>query len=451
MKRFSSRDTLLMLAPVGVLCAFAWLLRARKPADITPRGPFQPFVRRVQALPALPVEVFDGYDTRVIVEFDARGRLPTWWDKGFGGYSLRDGGQLVRVKGNTTASLKRGGYLSAPHLDSQSKRWISVYNLKLRDIAPRQGQIRLHDTVEFLDNRDKKLANLWLDTPIRANGVTTKIPLVSHVEGVRVESFSIDATPPIESHDGITRWRVKWHLLKNIPRAGAENNHEGINMRVAIVNQKGEQVGSDYSTGYSSRDDEQLQYKPDPDPRVNVVNQDYLLDTGVISTTAKEPLWLKGDIRTGDKWPMAIKIPLRDATGKMLFSPRTSTIPFHVVSVVKLAPSPEDVTDYGADCVVSVVLKAWNAAADVAKWKWGADYSQHLRSASGKSFWELPSKSGKQPIGLAYGWDGDKSRIELRYLLTLKSIPTTAGKLVFHADIAANKSRRVPVEVTVRP
>ncbi len=451
MKRFSLRDTLLMLAPVAVLGIFGWLLSARKPAVIRPLGPFQPFIQRVQVLPSRPVDVFDGYDTRVIVEFGARGRLPSWWSSGGNSYSSGDGGQLVHVKGAFTASLGRRGYFDSPHRDFKSKNWVSTYYLKLRNISPRSGQIRLRDTLKFTDRTNKVLTQLWLDAPVRADGVAAKFPAVSHDACVKIEKFSIDSTPPIESHDGVERWRVKWTVLENIPRAGAENNSLGVNMNVDIVNGQRVQVGSEGRSEFSSQDSGEIGFTPNNEPRRNYITEDYSLGLGVTAAKPKEPLWLQGSIRFGDKWPLAVKIPLRDGAGKMLFTPRTATVPFRVVSVAKVVPTPDEVKNSGADAIVSVLLQAWNASADVSKWQWETNYSQHVQSSQVGEFWEFPFTSGKAVMGLTSIWRSDNSCIELRYPMVLKSIPASAGKLAFHADVAAGGSRRVPVEVTLRP
>lgn len=149
-----------MLAPVAVLGAFGYLLAARKPAVIVPTGPFQPFIRRVQVLPARPIDVFEGYDTRVVVELDARGQLPAWWTKGANSYHSGNSGQLVSVKGGKTASLKTTGHYNSPHVDSSLKGWVTTYNLKLREVAPQSGQIRLRDTVKFTDDNDRTVRSL---------------------------------------------------------------------------------------------------------------------------------------------------------------------------------------------------------------------------------------------------------------------------------------------------
>lgn len=447
-----------MLAPVVALVGFGWLLRARPPGKITFSGPFQPFIKRVQVLPARPIDVFDGFDTRVLVELDARGRLPAWWSKGFSSYYSTYGGQVARVKNGQLKSLGRGGTFDSPHLDFKSKKWVSEYRLNLRAIKPEAGQIRLRDTIKIQDSSQKPHATLWLDVPLRAPGIATKMPQISRVPAVKLESFVLDATPPIQSHDGQTRWRAKWKLLQNIPLAQAKTHPLSVNINVYIVNSRGERMGS---VGTQSEGSTDLYSYPggtsgaESDSRRHFIVGDYALDwpsvPGATKIPPREPLWLQGSIKSGDGWPLAVKIPIRDATGKNLFSPRNSPAPFRVLSVAQATPASDEKKDYGADSIVSVRVQSLKPMVDVSKWKWEADYSQHLRAANGQTLWELPFKGGKSPIGASYSWGGDLTQMEIRYFLVLGSVPASAGKVVFEAQIAADGSARVPVKIVVRP
>ncbi|RYX82339.1 hypothetical protein EON83_19780 [bacterium] len=453
MKRAPSREILLMTAPVVLLGAFGWLMANHKGALITNTGPFQPFVKSVQVMPARPVDVFDGYDTRVVVEFGARGRLPTWWEKGFNSLYTQNTGKLVSIQKNATVPFKTRAEGDSPYLDPKTGKWISVYNLKLREVSDSSGQIRLRDTLKFGTNSTAPLAKVWLDTPIRAKGVTTGLPKVSHVEAVTIESFSMDTAPRVDSQDGVARWRVKWTASRTVSPAKAKADFNGIDARINIVNAKGEVVSTQGNSSYSGADINtlSLQYKPNSDSRRAFIYQDFALDPYNTTLKPTDPLWLEGNFRSGDGWPKVVKIPFRDARGRVLIPPRTPTVPFRVLSVRKVAPNAEEVTERGADCVVEVWLKAWNPKADVNKWLWELSESSRVDSANGGTTWEFPYKPCADKIGLTYDWREDKSLFGLRYPLILKSIPANHGRLVFRTDLAANRSRRIPVEMVVRP
>lgn len=456
MKRFP-REVLLMLAPVALLGGLGWMLRDRKPAVLTfnKPGPFAPFIKRVQILPARPIDVFDGYDTRVLVELDAHGAKPAWWNKGFGGYESGNAGQVVLGKNGQLKSLARQPYRQTPHLDNETKTWKAQYLLKLADIAPRAGQIRLRDSIKFINistSSSKMMAALWLDAPIRAFGTASRTPLVSHQPKLSIEKFWLDEAPPVDSHGATGRWRTHWTLRKNISLAGEKNDYSGVELRLHLVNKKGQKVGDMNGSSSSGPYDAEnpLVLPTTPDPRRDFQTQDFALDKQA-HVSRREPLWLQGEARWGDAWPLVIKIPIRDGAGQMLFAPRNATVPFRVVSVARVAPSSDEKSDVGADSMVSVVLQGVQPATDLSKWRWEAVYSQHLRDARGKLLWELSFKRGKSSISPSYTWGTNTNRIEIRYPLVLGSIPASRGKLVFEAQIAANRSVRVPVQVVVRP
>jgi hypothetical protein len=457
--KLSGREAGALLAPVALLAGLGWLLRDRKPAVVTFQkpGPFVAFIKRVQILPARPVDVFDGYDTRVLVEFGAKGQKPAWWIKGFGGYSSRNAGQLVRVKNGELRSLGRQPYRDTPHLDSQTQTWKAQYLLKLADIAPRVGQIRLRDKMEFrgLTTGSSLMKTIWLDAPVRAANTRTPIPRVSHAPGLILKGFSFEsaASPRAQGQSGgggwKGGWRARWVFHKNGTPAEIAKSTSGLSFRVNIVNAHSETLAASRSSqflGEGNSEEGRASSKPlKPDPHREIIIDNY----GPTAPPAPhEPLWLRGQVRCNDAWPLIIKIPIRDATGKMLFTPRNTPAPFRVLSVSLVAPSVHEKNDLGADSTVSVKVQAVPPAADPAKWKWEADFSQHLRDAQGKLLWKMPFKNGQSSISPSYIWNANQA--EVRYPLVLNLVPASAGKLVFEAQIAVNGSRRVPVKVVVR-
>ena len=445
---------MLMILPVVFLAGVGFLMRGRKPATLvmhSASGPFEPYVKRVRIVRASAQDVFDGYDSKWIVELDAHGRKPVWWNKGFGGRVGMSDGKLVRRRDATIKSLGRSAYLWTPRRNPDGT-WEAEYKARLADVAPRAGEIRLHHKLWFEDS-GRKLAPVWIDIPLRPYGKATKTPVVSRVSQLKIAKFFIEPTPPVSAHGNQGTVRVRWIINKLATREEAKKSSSGLSFNVDIHDKRGNTVGHMGEEIWGSAETAFPTNAPPsavPNPRRQGIITNYVLDKGLASAT--EPLWLQGTARWNDAWPLAIKIPLRDAKGQFLWTIQQRAKPlFRVVATGIATPTTDEIGLYGCDTMARITLQSLDAKTDVSGWNWDGDYSQHLVDASKKELWEFAFKGGMQPIGVGYEVGIGTSKVTLSYPLILKLIPAAEGKLVFKAEIGANNSARVPVAMIVRP
>lgn len=449
----SLKNAILMLAPIGILGATAFLLKNRKPAVFTVAGPFQTFVSHARAIPILPGEVQDGYDTKIEVELGARGAAPMWWQKGFGGYSSQESGQLVARRGEKLKILG-APYRSTPHLDSKTKKWRAIYLLKLAPLDAKSGEIRLRDRLQIENNSSKKVGKpLWFDVLVRKNGAKTSIPAVSRDPKLVLERWVLDEAAPVENFvpTGISnsaKWRLKLWFRKRGPLFD-ENGGVGDNLDVQDARGTKFQFWGNTTWG-NVDEDAQMSVGADlaspsnsTDERRSFITHDFTYDAP--NAAPKPPLWIVGEASWNKNWPLWVKIPFADKNGKILFSPRPPA-PFKVVSVKSGVASAFDKKENGADTTVEILVQPTIKAK---VWRWNGHFSQHVLDSKGKKYWEFAFKGGKQAV-----WPNFESlangQIKVKYPLVLKTIPASAGTLKFHAHISANGSARVPIEVVVR-
>jgi hypothetical protein len=169
-------------------------------------------------------------------------------------------------------------------------------------------------------------------------------------------------------------------------------------------------------------------------------------------------VWLQTYYSIDKAWPLQLKIPLRDAQGKILYSaPASKPAPFVIESTKLRATNAQEKTDMGANTALEVTLK-YNGplpvGREVGQLPWRADFSQHLVDEKGKEYWKF-AMPGSQ-ISSSTSWTGSTAgspperRVKISYYLPLQQMPARLGRLKFHADISLPGTKFVPVDVVVR-
>jgi hypothetical protein len=442
----------LLLAPIGILAGTAILLQNQKSAVFTSVGPFQTSLEKTRFVTPSPAEVQDGYDTKIEVEVGASGKAPIWWQKGFGGYYGQENGRLVArpvPKSKNGQKLKVVGvpFGWSPHRDAESGKWKAIYLLKLAPIASNAGEIRLRDRVQIEYQRTKYGRPMWLDMVVRPAGVSTAIPAVSRDPKIKLERWVLDESPPVENFGPNSvspgqKWRLRLWFRKRGPMV---KNDSGVNDNLKVRDSRGASFSFWGSTSWHETEDWQFSYGADPfkvNPRQALITHDFTYDD--LSRTAKPPLRIEGEAGWNKNWPLWVQIPFTDKSGKVLLS-QLPKAPFKVVSVQARPASKWETSYSGADSTVEVRLRPLGNGK---VWRWNGHFSQHVFDSKGKKHWEFAFKTGKSTSFPNFG--NVNQQVIIKYPLILGSIPMSAGKLTFHAQISANGSARVPVSVVVR-
>ena len=451
------KNILLMLAPVALLGAMGLLLQKRDPAVFTVKEPFRIFVKQVRLVPVSPGEVRDGYDTKVEVELGARGRATPWWQKGFGGYSSTPEGQVV-IKNGPSIRAVGVPWHTRPHIEDREKnpsRWVTSYLLKLAPVPADAGDVRLRHRIQVENSNTRYGPPVWLDTIVRRNGTATQIPTVSRDPQLVLERWIIDEAPPVNRYQGAGKsdWRLSLAFRKKGVLSEAIRHGVGDDLELRDASGKKQMLSGTTMWPTNLHGSYTGGSQSDFDRRRSFIIHEFS-DRSAGTPGLKPPVWIEGEASWNKNWPLWIKIPLRDAQGKILLTPRPAPA-FRVFSTSVRAATKTEKTwsGNGTDTVVKVLLQASNPQANVSKWDWEGDFSQHVKDASERSYWTFPLNGGspKQPSSVSYETSHPSQRITLHYALALASIPKSAGALTFHAKISANGSRRVPVSVVVRP
>lgn len=438
-----------MLVPVLILAGVGLVLRQRQAVVLqVGEDPFRLTVQGIRFEPLTPREVYDGYDTKVAVELGYKGKAPAWWGKQYR-YSSEETGTVVFESGPDSklqrVRHKEGYWLwpnrTSPVYQKDKNRYTARYVMALRDI-PNHDAIRLRDRLAIEHTRQKPLCDpIWLDTVVRKRGQKTTLPQVSHDTGFKLERYQIEEVPPIKTLNQKPQWRLRLFFFKT----GSSTETELVNASVYLHDAHGNSF-SYFGVDQGESVELNSQHRRDVvDVDINP-HPDHLPRTG--------PLWLVGKMSCGDKWPLPIRIPYRDKSGRILTSVGMQP-QFRVVSIKIARGDDEYVAETGPHTMVKVLVESnGKPLTSMAKWKWENEYSEHVVDAHGKRYWKFPFKGGASTAGLGHAYiqtPEPSQQMEFHYYLNLSKIPKSAGRLTFKATISANGSKRVPVSVVVRP
>ena len=442
--KITRRELLLLGTPVLALIAMGFSMRDRRGITIT-NEPFTLTLRRVRLEPLTPNEVSQGYDTKVAVDLGHRGVAPPWWGKqnGYSG-STSNTAQLgfFTKDGHFKHSPQMNPFRWQPKFEKDTNGYTARYLMSLRHVPPGH-EIRLRDRVAVESNTTRKplCAPVWVNAVARKRGQKTSLPNVSRDSGLKMEGWELDNAPPVETRNQAPRWRLILRTRKVGPNSA--NDYTSINPEMQDAQKQ--HVSTFGSSGEYRRHEQMPATSTEENPRVAEFYYDFYFDSSIPPPAGA--LWLEYKINRGDKWPLTARIPFRDTQGHTLFTPRPAA-PFRVMSVKVRPANSTDLTDAGADTLVTIIVQPLGPSSKpMDSWRWEADYSQHVVDARGKRYWEFPFSSGTSTATPSFTKDSANKQIAISYGLNLSRLPQSARPLTFKTTLSANGSRRVPVWV----
>jgi len=452
----SLRDLWWMLVPVLVLVGAGYAYRNRTGPRVVGPEPWRLTVEAVSLEELTPLEVSEGWDTKLVVSLGHRGQMPGWWKKSEGARGSRKGTwQVVHsAKGKSRAVKLPSG--ASPEV----KRWQAWYDhadgvykvqylTKLEPI-PAGDELRLRDRVAIVNNAGRAVCPpVWLDTKIRARGRRTTTPTVSRDTGFVLERQELDTEPLYYFPGKRLNYQAKFTItVKDSDPSGM------LSGEFFLVDARGRQI-------VDLGENPQLMQDVAVTPKDKTLRRrvyDFTMEPLRKAAPPRGPLWLVGRLYINDNWARPVRMPFSDKSGRVLITSRSE--PDFCLNSVNVAPASDtEIGKFGADTVVrATVVATGKSKTPINFWTWDGEHSAHVVDGTGKRYWTFPLKHGAMPafavitIGRLAPAEAMKpaTSAKLTCLLNLSMIPKSAGRLTFKTDISANGSRRVPVSVVVR-
>ncbi len=455
------RELFWMLLPCLGLALFAIVLRNRPGATLIIGGaPFQMVVESVRREPVTAYEVSQGYDSSLKIVIGHKSDEPLWWGQQSGGFGSSGGarvlfeheGKLRPIKLPPNFKAEPQVFYWRPTWNNEKKHYVARILTHLSDVPARPGRVVVQANLAIQSNMSTPIsAPLWFSHVVRNAGENIKAPVVSRETGLIIEKVEIGPVPPVEAKSGVSispgaDTRIRIVLL----RARKENSGSAMGS-ADIIDEKGHNWNM--NSGSSGGSEEA---SADSDPlRKRREFLTYECDLKQIPLSSGR-VWLKTKYSSNNAWPLQIKIPLRDAQGRTLYT--TSALqpaPFVVESTKLRAADAQEKKVIGANTVLQVKLKySGLSAQDAGDLPWRADWSQHLIDEKGKKYWSFKGPNtliASVTSGPARRPGAPPSReATILYYLPLQQMPARLGRLKFHADIGLPGTERVPVDVVVR-
>jgi hypothetical protein len=324
------RELLWMILPCIALTLIAIALRGRRGANLLhDNDDFALVVEKVERDTPTPEEVAKGYDSRLTIVLNHRGPKPGWWGKSLGyagqyaGARLmfKDGGALHPVKLPPDFKRPAKVFLWHPRWDSERERYVARILMHLSDVPPRPGSIVAEAQLQVKDNFQKPLsAPLRVAPTAREAGEVIKTPLVSRNPGCKVERIEVEPLlSPIElRHRAATSPRADTRVTITLLADKDIRKSEGGGVIGTLRDEHGGKWRIVGASSGSFRAKES-------DPRSeSLSNRRYGLsfDCVLKSIPARAGrVWLETETSLNTAWPISIRIPVRDAQGKIIYSP----------------------------------------------------------------------------------------------------------------------------------
>jgi hypothetical protein len=464
-RRIKPREAALMFAPVLVLLVVGWFLRDKR-STYTPlrtSGPLQTVVTDIKLVPLKPMEVAEGFDTKVEISLALEGGAPA---KKIGEPGIAPGLKNVRLT----------GLLSKPN-----------HVLKDDEVAVEIGKHRWKLNQQ-LGVRDVNKVTLCLplakwkrsSTPLVLKGdlvsdlsFETKTPRATRISGAGpmrpvpfqfvVRAANQVVTPPHFSRD--TKMTIE-SPRKYYRRSSERFNGKTIPIMYVTVPLRYEpswlgnskptmhisqpylvdERGHRYTELRWGRSLEPIRFgSPSFNDTDNKVTTIFEVPVDQIPLSAGQ-LTLKAYISCNDNWPVAISTVVRTKAESL--PPKPS--PFTVAKVIVGSP------EYNRkDTQVELWLrfKGKQLLGEGDNSRVITDWSQHLVDAKGKEYTEFPTAPDEfTGIGCSPPIFDAKTRLyRVAYSFPLKTVPRTAGRLIFKAEIGLRGYKFLPVSVVVRP
>ena len=193
MKHF--KTAALLLAPPLLMGGFAFYLgRApgHKPATII-YGPFTVSVAGIEQSSVQPLDVFEGFDRKFNIVFDATGRLPAWWGTNISsstGVETKNWKFFLERNGKITPFTPSKTQIWTSNWDEKRKLYTNTLLLNCADV-PAASALKVRGITQLSDNTTKRSPPLPFELTLKRAGEKWTKPVVSTDPGLVVRTITV--------------------------------------------------------------------------------------------------------------------------------------------------------------------------------------------------------------------------------------------------------------------
>lgn len=193
MKHF--KTAALLLAPPLLMGGFAFYLSrapGHKPATFI-YGPFTVSVAGIEQSSVKPLDVFEGYDRKFNIVFDATGRRPAWWGtkiSGSTGVEAKNWKFFLERDGVITPFTPSKTLIWTSNWDEARKRYTNTLFLKSGDV-PLNSALKVRCVTALSDNKTKLSPPLPFEFTLKKAGEQWTKPIVSTATGLVIRKITV--------------------------------------------------------------------------------------------------------------------------------------------------------------------------------------------------------------------------------------------------------------------
>jgi hypothetical protein len=470
-RRIKHREAALMFAPVLVLLVVGWFLRDKR-STYTPlrtSGPLQTVVTDIKLVPLKPMEVAKVSTPKSKLAWHSKVALPR---KDLANLASRPGLKNVRLTGlrskpshvskDDEVAVEIGKHrwkLNDNSVVTRSKKLHSVCrwqngSVRVPSRSQRRPRFRPKFHTQIPRGTTSRGAGPMRPVPfqivVRAPNQVVTPPQLSRDTKMTIEKVTQEYTRSSGSFNGKTIPVVRVNVVLKRALSWLGNSKPSLQLsRPYIVDEKGRRYSEFKFNGFTWNSIATGGYffdtNADGTAKDDKVTISFQIPVDSIPLSAGQ-LTLKAYVSCNDNWPVAISIVVRTKAESLPPKPSPFTL-------AKVTFGSNQYDRKVTQVEVLLRYKGRKLLTEGEHSKIITDWSPRLVDAKGKEYTEFPTApnelSGFGSSGVTFDTKTKLRRVV--YSFPMKTVPRTAGRLTFRAEIGMRGYKFLPVSVVVRP